>query len=266
MTQIFRRSALSVSAIVLSCITLPAVPSRALLAAQTAPDLDLRRVIDVQLKPDRIADWTRLHREEMLPALKKGGLPWLDVWTSAAAGNPYMRTLVSPVTASSEIDFAGTVQRALGTEKGADLMARNRDMVAGVQSYIMRVRPDLGFGTPASARSIGVLSTVTVANGRTAEFETLLKTSVADSLKEANVGSYLVLQVLFGGDPNQYRTVLSFRNVEAPASGHPNPLVYLAREQHQIELGAVARQANSPVAHLERTIITYLGDLSYRPE
>src|SRR5687768_3036791 len=266
MTQIFRRSTLSVSALGLSLIALLASSPLTTLVAQTAPDLDLRRVIDVQLKPERMAEWTRLHRDEMLPALKKGGLPWLDVWTTAAAGNPYMRTLVSPVTAATEIDFAATVQRALGVEKGADLMARNRELVAGVQSYIMRVRPDLGFGEPPSARSIGVLSTVTVANGRAPEFETLLKTSVADSLKERNVGSYLVLQVVFGGDANGYRTVLSFRNVEAPASGHPNPLVYLAREQHQIELGVVARQPNSPVTHLERTIITYLPDLSYRPE
>jgi hypothetical protein len=265
MTKNFRRSALSASA-GLALLAIGATAPTAFPAAQTSPDSDLRRVIDVQLKPDRMADWTRLHRDEMLPALKKGGLPWLDVWTSAAAGNPYARTLVSPVTEATEIDFGGIVQRALGTERGADLMNRNRDMVAGVQSYIMRVRPDLGFGSPPSARSIGVLSTVSVTNGRTTEFETLLKTTVADSLKEANVGSYLVLQLVFGGDPNQYRTVLSFRNVEAPASGHPNPLVYLAREQHQIELGAVARQADSPVAHLDRSIITYLPELSYRPE
>jgi hypothetical protein len=264
MTQILRRSALSVSAVGLSLIAFTALSSRPIVAQ--SPEFELRRVIDVQLKPDRMAEWTRLHRDEMLPALKKGGLPWLDVWTSAAAGNPYMRTLVSPVTAASELDFAGVVQRALGVEKGADLMARNRDLVTGVQAYIMRVRPDLGFGTAPSARSIGVLSTITAGNGRAAEVETLMKTTVADSLKEANVGSYVVLQLVFGGDPNQYRTVLSFRNVEAPASGHPNPLVYLAKEQHQIELGSVARQVDSPVAHLERTIITYLPDLSYRPE
>jgi hypothetical protein len=266
MTSAVRRPALSVSTIVVSLIALATLPSGERLRAQSPPEADLRRVIDVQVKPDKVAEWTRLHREEMLPALRKGGVAWLDVWTSSTAGNPYMRTLVSPVASISENDFAAALRRGLGVEKAEDLLTRNRELLASVQSYIMRTRADLGFGTPPTQRSIGILSTVSVGVGRTEEFETLLKTTVADSLKQANVGNYVVLQVVFGGDPNQYRTVLTFPAMQMhAAAGHPDPLVYLVREQNRIELGNLARQPGSPIAHLERTIIHYVPELSYRP-
>jgi hypothetical protein len=259
MTLVFRRSILSVSALVV--LLLSVVPT-----AQDAGTADLRRVIDVHIKPDKVAEWTRLHREELLPALRRGGMPWLDVWTSSTAGDPYMRTLVSPIASIGELDFSAALQRGLGAEKAQDLLMRNRELVGSVQSFIMRTRPDLGFGTPPTQRSIGVISTVTVASGRTAEFETLLTTSVADSLKQANVGNYVVLQVVFGGDPNQYRTVLTFPAMQMhAAAGHPDPLVYLVREQNRIELGSLARQPGSPIAHMERTIIHYVPELSYRP-
>ena len=234
--------------------------------AQTAPVYELRRVIDVQIKPDSVAAWTKLYREEILPAQKKGGVPWLDAWASTTAGNIYMRTIVSPLAGLAELDDIGALQRALGPEAAEDLLARNRLLIDGIQTYILRVRPDLGFGTPPTAQGIGVISAVSVMPGRTAEFETALKESVLESLKEANVTSFAVLQNVFGGDPNQYRTVLAFQTHEAASSAHAvDPIAWLEGAHGPYGVERLAKEKGSPIAKIERTIIRYVPDLSYRP-
>ena len=234
-------------------------------AAQAPPPPELRRVIDVQLKPDAVVAWSKLHREEYLPAQKKAGLPWLDVWASVTAGNPYMRTLVTPLAELAELDDRTMLQKALGDAGAQNLTERNRQMLDGVQTYIMRPRPDLGFGMPPARRSIGLISKITVAPGRAEEFESLLKQGIAESLKEANVSSFVVLQVVYGGDPNQYRTVLSFDTHEQIVPGHGDPIDWLQGPHGQVGTDKLARQPGSPIVSLERTIITYMPDLSYRP-
>jgi hypothetical protein len=197
---------------------------------------------------------------------EEAGLPWMDVWASATSGNPYMRTLVTPVATLAELDDRTLLQKALGDSRAEDLLERNRQMVESVHTYIMRPRPDLGFGTAPARRSIGLISKITVAPGRAEEFEQLLKQGVAESLKEANVSSFVVLQVVYGGDPNQYRTVLSFDTHEQVASGHGDPIPWLETHGQRVGTDGLARQPGSPILSLERTIITYMPNLSFRPE
>jgi hypothetical protein len=176
-----------------------------------------------------------------------------------------MRTLVTPVFQLAELDDRNLLEKALGQAGAQELLERNRQMLDSVHTYIMRPRPDLGFGTPPARRSIGLISKITVAPGRAEEFEELLKLSVAESLKEANVASFVVLQVVYGGDPNQYRTVLSFETHEQIATGHGDPIAWLQSPRGHVGTDKIARQPGSPIIALERTIITYMPDLSYRP-
>ena len=240
--------------------------------AQAPPAAALRRVIDVQVKPESVPAWGALHRDEMLPAFKKAGADWVDVWASAA-GDPYLRTIVTPVDDLADIEFAPALERALGLERARSLLDRNRQLVNGVTTYIMRSRPELGFGSAPSRRSVGLLSTITVYAGRTNEFEALLKQSVVNTLKEINASSFVVLQVLYGGDPNEYRTVLTYdSSKEAQGAeqrdlgllGHPDPIAWLTQNAPR-NIDGLGPQPGSPVAHIERTIIRYQPDLSFRP-
>jgi|CXWL01.1.fsa_nt_gi hypothetical protein len=269
-----RRLSESAARITLTAVALTATAliwSSDHVVAQTRLPSGLLRVVDVEINPGSLSAWTMLHREEILPAQKKGGVPWLDVWASTAAGNPYMRTLVSPISSLADLDRPGGLQRALGVEAAESLLERNRELVNGVHSYIMRARPDLGFGIAPTKRGIGVITTVSVHAGRTAEFEKALKESVVESLKASNVTTYLVLQVMYGGDPNQYRTVLFFPNYEEAASaqrgssGHPDPLAWLEGSHGPQGVERLAGERGSPIARVERTIIRYLPELSYRP-
>jgi hypothetical protein len=240
--------------------------------AQSTPSSEFRRVIDVQVKPESVSAWGMLHRDEMLPAFRKAGASWVDVWASAT-GDPYLRTIVTPVDSLASIELAPALEQALGLDVAHRLLERNRQLVNGVNTFIMRARPELGFGSPPARRTVGLLSTVTVYAGRTTEFETLLKSSVLNTLKEINASGFVVLQVVYGGDPNQYRTVLTYDNPKDSGGaeqrdlgllGHPDPVAWL--QQHiPNNVDGLGPHSGSPVASIERTIIRYQPELSFRP-
>lgn len=240
-------------------------------AQAPAASSTLRRVIDVHVKPESVRMWGDLHRDQLLPALKDAKVPWVDVWASAA-GDPYLRTIVTPIDTLNDMELAPVLARALGLEAAQQLLERNRQHVDRVETFIMRTRPDLGFGGVSRQRSVGLLSTITVHAGRTDEFEAMLKDSVQNTAKEINASGFVVLQVVFGGDPNQYRTVLTYDERNAFGAeqrdqgllGHPDPVAWLQRHVPK-NVDGLGPQSGSPVARIERTIITYQPELSFRP-
>jgi hypothetical protein len=213
------------------------------------------------LKPDAAEAWSRMQREEAIPALIKGGYPWVDVWRAGGAGNAFYRSILVPLNDLSELDETAVFTRALGVEGAQDLLARHRELVTSIDTTIVRARPDLGFGTPPPTPGIGVLTTVSVANGRTQEFEERLRTAVRRELQTNNVASLRVGQVLYGGEANQYFTLLDFRDSgdRKPAFGHPTALEWALGS---VGLGRIADESNSPVTAIKRVILRYESELS----
>jgi hypothetical protein len=115
---------------------------------------------------------------------------------------------------------------------------------------------------------IGVLTTVTVESGRTREFEERLRTSVARELQWNNVARLSVGQVLYGGQANQYFTLLEFRDrgdsqatIPRTDLGHPTALEWALGP---VGVAALADEPNSPVTSIERVILQYDKELSAR--
>jgi hypothetical protein len=125
----------------------------------------------------------------------------------------------------------------------------------------VRARPDLGFGTPPQTPGIGVLTTVTVANGRTQEFEQRMRTSVTRELQANNAASLRVGQVLYGGETHQYFTLLDFLDTgdRRSAFGHETALEWALGP---VGVARIADEVNSPVTAIKRVILRYESDLS----
>jgi hypothetical protein len=230
-------------------------------AAAVPEEGQLIRIYEMVLKPDAAPEWSRMQREEAIPALIKGGYPWVDVWRAGGAGNAFYRSILVPLSDFSELDDTAVFTRALGAEGAQDLLARHRELVTSIETRIVRARPDLGFGTAPTTPGIGVLTTVTVANGRTQEFEQRLRTSVSRELQTNNVASLRVGQVLYGGEANQYFTLLDFRDTgdRRPAFGHPSALEWVLGP---VGLTRMADEANSPIIAIRRVILRYESELS----
>jgi hypothetical protein len=144
-----------------------------------------------------------------------------------------------------------------------DLLTRHRQLVTSIETTIVRTRPDLGFGSRPEKPGVGVLTTVTVANGRAQEFEQRLRTSVTRELKANNVASLSVGQVLYGSEANQYFTLLDFPDIgEQPttAVGHPTALQWALGPG--VGVSRVANEPTSSITSIKRVILVYDGELS----
>lgn len=236
------------------------VGARDPLVAQTSQQSELLRVNVVQLKPDTAPQWAELQRTELIPAQKKGGLAWRDTWASAQSGDVYLRAILTPISSLAVFDSEAPIVKALGPQGVQAFGEKSRRLLAASRVEIIRTRPDLGFGARPAKPNIGILTTITVANGRNADFENFLKADVVPALKKANVTYYSVSQMVYGGDVNQYLSLLLFANYADLAKGHP--LDRALGPNGVVRLG----QKSAPfVVKLERTLIRYLADLSYGP-
>ena len=228
-------------------------------AQERVNEQGLVRVIEIEVRPDAIGEWARLQGEELIPAQLAGGYPWVDVWRAGGAGNPYFRSVVVPMTDLTELDDASVFERVLGLERAETLLDRHRRLVTSVNTRIVRPRPELGFGTRARVPNVGVLVTVTVANGRTQEFEERVRTSVMPELVASNVAAFVVGEILFGGRGNQYFTLMYFENFETVAIGHPATLAWVMGSNGIVR---IADEPNSPIIDFERTILRFDPELS----
>jgi len=87
----------------------------------------------------------------------------------------------------------------------------------------------------------------------------VIKTEVVPAYKKANVGYYAVSQVVYGGDTNEFVTLVLFENFAELAKGHP-----LERALGADGAAKLTQKAGASIMKLERTIIRHLPDLSFR--
>jgi hypothetical protein len=223
------------------------------------PQAQLLLITEVQLKPDSAPDWTELQKSEQIPAQKKGGVLWRDTWASGVAGDAYLRAIVTPIADLALFDGPSPAIKALGQEGAAALGAKTRKLIAGSRSAVIRTRPDLGFGTRPAAYKLAILTTVTVVNGRAADFEAFIKTDVAPALKKVNVSYYSVSQVVYGGNTNEFRTLIPVNDFAEIAKGHP-----LERALGSDGMIKLLQKSAPFISQVDRTIIRYLPDLSFQ--
>lgn len=215
----------------------------------------LLRVAFVQLKPESAPRWAELQRTELLPAQRKGGVAWRDTWASAASGDLYERVIVTPIASLAQLDSPLPFTKALEPT----FAERNSQLMSGTRVMIVRTRPDLSYGTRPATLNIGMITTVSVTPGRNVQYESFIKTDFIPGLKKAGVPYYSVGQIVYGGDTNQYVTLLTFDNFADLASGHP-----VERALGADGAARLLQKAGSFITRVERTLIRYLGDLSFR--
>jgi hypothetical protein len=231
-------------------------------AAQStaAQQRQLLLITEVHLKPDTAPEWTELQKAEQVPAQKKGGVAWRDTWTDGPGGDPYLRGTVVPISSLAQFDNPAPIVKALGAEGAAAFGAKNRRLVTGSRSRIYATRPDLGFGTRTGVPKLAILTTVNVVNGRGPDFDAFLKSDVVPALKKAGVTYYAVAQVVYGGDTNEYVTLVLASDYAELAKGHP-----LERALGPEGAAKLAQKTGAFVSRLERRIIRYVPELSFAP-
>lgn len=98
------------------------------------------------LKPERVNEWIALQRDEVMPALKKAGVPNRTTLETLFGDRPEYITL-RPLPSFAEFDGDGPLEAALGARAAAALTARLQACTVSTVRYIINRQNEFNVGT-----------------------------------------------------------------------------------------------------------------------
>jgi hypothetical protein len=226
-----------------------------------APQRNWYSVTVTTIKPERVADWVSMQKSETIPMQQKGGIKQRDTWQSGAPfgeGNTF--AIVTPIDKFATYDMPNLARRVLGDAAQA-YQSKLAAMTVARRTFAIQDRAELSIPPAANAKIVAaVLTTTTIVSGHAEQYEAYLKNDLVPLLKKDNAVGFLVSRTVFGGDANEYTTLLllsSFADIDkGPAQ---------ARLLSRTEAAAMAAKVTPHVARVERTLIRHVPDLSYGP-
>lgn len=234
-------------------------PSASATATPPAAPVFVRLTI-VEIRPEMVADYVALQKSDTMPALQKAGVAWRDAWRTGVFGSSFTVAYIAPLKSFASLDEPNPLLKMMGEEGYRAYQAKMSKLIRSQQTYALRDRPDLGLkteGTPMA--KLGVLASVEVVPGRTAEFETILKNEWTPALKKAGVANYVVSQVMFGGSAGQYYTFTPIENFAQLDKGHP-----ITQSIGEAGMNRIVAKMGTSTRSVERFIIRYDEELSFR--
>jgi hypothetical protein len=230
-------------------------------AAAAAPQRNWASVSIFTVKPDRARDFVDLMKSQTIPMQQKGGVAFRETWQSGAPfGDAFTYGVVTPVAKFAEFDLPPLTTRMLGADAARAYADKLNAMIVSRRTFAVQDRAELSIAPAANAKIVGaILQDVTVINGHGEQYEAYLKNDVLPVIKKANVAGYGVSRTVFGGNGNEYHVVTyldSFAEIDkGPAQ---------VRVLGQAAAAALTAKGAMHIANVERTILRFVPDLSYR--
>jgi hypothetical protein len=236
---------------------------RAQPAAAAAPQRNWYSVTITTVKAERVADWLEIQKSQTIPMQQKGGIKSRETWQAGAPfgeGNSY--GIVTPIDKFATYDMPPLARRILGDAPWRVYQDKLAAMTVSRRTFAVQDRAELSITPAASAKIVAaILQDVTVVSGHAEQYETYLKNDVLPVLKKGNVLGTAVSRTVFGGNGNEYHVVTyldSFAEIDkGPAQ---------VRVLGQAAATALAAKGSAHIANIERTILRFVLDLSYRPK
>ena len=224
--------------------------------AQMPPPAAVSRVTVTQVRPDMLDEWLDLQKNELMPALKKGGVKTRTVYSSGLFGTAGEYVSIVPVEKFASFDEPNAQTKALGAEGAARLTAKLRKCIVSQHSYLTTRMAELSNTTQTPPNFITV-TRVRIPAGKAAEFQNIVKTEITPIYKKANV-SLTVSQRGVGGNPSDF-TLSSGLTKMADMDGG-SPLVKALGQEAFLKLAAKIT-ALGPV--IDQVLRARVNDLSF---
>lgn len=232
-------------------------------AVADAPKSEWMSVAVVRVKPDMVAEWQDLQKKIVNPGLKKAGVKERGVFATAVFGEAFEYVILTPITNMSQYDEPmAPLRKALGEDDFRDYQTKVRRCIVSTRTTGIMTRPDLSYlGRTASMSGppkLVVVNSISVLPGRAAAFESFIKSEVLPVMKKADVIGYFVNQTVFGGDVNEYTTVVfqdSFADI-----GKGSPFLRVLGPEGAARLSA---RTAALISRQERMIARYNSELSF---
>ena len=212
----------------------------------------------VQVKPDRLDDFSELYQDEINPALQRAGVPWRSAWVTGAFGSLYERTFVHPLDGFFTLDAGGPMARGFRSTRQLDrVLERLREYTDGRQSYAVLYRGDLSVESDdVSGLPIARVTNLEIAPGQTPAFEAFLLSNL-ERFRAAGV-IFGIYQRQFGPGPVVWQIVENLRNYDELSRGG------ILRAFGDADAARALDDLTGVVLSVERTVLEYDASLSYR--
>ncbi|HXG68214.1 MAG TPA: hypothetical protein VNO70_24165 [Blastocatellia bacterium] len=213
----------------------------------------------VRVKPELLTEYQDFVKNEAIPTLQKGGVKERHAYTTAIFGESFEYVFVTPIENFARYDSPGPIVKALGEEGARAYGAKARRFIVSSHTYAVRLLNDLSYmGKMDGPPKLALVTSVQVAPERSTEFESFIKNDVLPVMKKAEVAGYLVHQTVYGGNINEYVTLVLYNNFADLDKGHP-----FARVLGQEGARKFTQKMAGVVAHVERSLARYVPELSF---
>lgn len=216
-------------------------------AAQSGAPMTARVTV-TQVKPDMLNEWLDLEKNEVVPAMKKGGQKTMTIYATRIFGNSHEYVAIVPFEKYADFDGQSPLVKALGADGAARLSAKLRKCVASATSYSITRAPDLSNVLEEAMPNMIVTAHYRIAVGKMTEFENLMKSDVLPVYKKGKTG-LIVNHRGAGANPNDV-TVSTVYTKFADMDGGP----FLTRQLGQDG----AAKVNAKFAGIRNLIDVYV--------
>jgi hypothetical protein len=159
--------------------------------------------------PNRAAEFERLQKEELNPALKKAGVTLRFASTRAVVGDNYAYVFGRVHNTLAELDAPDPVFKALGDAGARALIGKLRACQTAARNVVVRNIPDLCWGLE-SPMPMYMVTTIQLVNGKKAEWLKYQREHLTPAMRQTGIPTYLVQETTFGGSSNQVFTLAPF--------------------------------------------------------
>ena len=252
---------LTISALLITVIIVPTIYAQNATTAQTPSPLpQFSRMHVVKLNPGLNDEWRKFYQTEIVPALKKGGVKQHSVWR-VMQGDLREYVIITPLESLAELDEPITLVKSLGQEAATTLTTKQSRFFAEWHNYTIVGRPDLSLAyTSTEAPKLGLAAKSIVTPGRVPEWVKGVKENVLPITQKAGVKGLLTGQIVLGGDPNEFRSLLLFDSYADLGQ------FMGAYGKTAAELKLAPALPAGIVVQNEFLVVRYVPELSIRPE
>ena len=175
-----------------------AIPSPAQTQAQAQ---QMYRFTTTHVKPDMVTEWIDLQKNEVIPALKKGGVKTRNVYRSGLFGNSYEFTIIQPFQSFAEFDGQSPMVKGLDEAGARRLGDKLRKCIVSQSSYVGIRMTDLTNLIEGDTPTLIVSTRYRIALGKMTDFQNIMKSDVVPVYKKNKVGVITTRRTL-GANPS----------------------------------------------------------------
>jgi len=216
------------------------------------------RVQIIHVKPEMVNEFRDIEKNEVVPALKKGGQKSRTVYQTTLFGDGFEYVVITPLSKFAELDGDSPQLKALGAAANQKLGEKLRRCIESANSFLTTNLTDLSNpvqgGAPAARQTI---TRFRVAPGKVQDFENLVKTDILPAFKKAKIPLAVNRRGL-GTNGNDFVFITPFNKFAEMDAGS-------AAERALGQDGLAKVRAKLPgIANvLETTVQTRVADLSF---